>query len=130
MISSPLIGQLLSPLCGCGVGSPVLPPLLPSELEALTTFSAGFTRELGLAGPRTSLYSKFPSQSWTLGCSPTFDITGSGGGISPVISLSLSAGKVLTVFGCSSENSCWRSVISRCSGSVYCVEVMSLNRNG
>ena len=54
MTSSPLIGRLMSPLCGCGIGSPVLPPVLSSELEALTTLSAGLTRELGLVGPRTS----------------------------------------------------------------------------
>ena len=39
-------------------------------------------------------------------------------------------GSFLTVFGCSSENSCWRSVTSRCSGSVYGVEVMSLSSDG
>ena len=33
----------------------------------------------------------------------------------------------LTVFWCSSRNSCWRWVISLCSGSVYGVEVMSLD---
>ena len=53
MTSCPSMGRLLLPLCGCGIGSPTLSQVLSPELEALTTFSAGFTREVG-AGPRTS----------------------------------------------------------------------------
>ena len=54
MISCPSMGRLLSPLCECGIGSPTLSPVLFPGLEDLITFSAGVTRKVGLAGPKTS----------------------------------------------------------------------------
>ena len=71
----------------------MLSPVLSPELEALTTFSAGFTREVG-AGPRTSLCPYVASPTWALGYSPALGNTSSGGGIPSMMMQSLSAGKV------------------------------------